>query len=431
MAPPPVQLFMTTIASQPALRQRQETLLRVLQVKKIPFDSYDLASDPEAKTLWRRKAPSDKQQLPGILVGGEFPGTYAEFEVAVEDDELDTFLRLKEDFVPSDFDPPSPIVKPVGVPGAYSPSEMNPTHRSPSRSPGLSPPASPLAGKGRVIQMDEELATFGIHDDLTEDDLATLVAELGLEQGDASDLVRGLSKRGSKSKPTITLERPSGDLTREKKAVVEALSIKIPVLKLDVKALAVDTETPASEVKLDKTTAPVDASVPVIDSKASLTVEPTKPEEPKEIEVTKSEALVDEKVSEAVTVEKVPEPVVEPIREAQVEPTSVAKAESIAEVAAEITPVVEGEEQALAVTSAEKPAKSKLARSTMEIEEPQIRGRRGTPAIERVISRELKTEEVVDEKGSSVVKTEGEDGEMYIPEFKNETKSAEVSATSE
>ena len=60
-------------------------------MKKIPFTSYDLASDEEAKRLWKRKAPlggltsfyasvgnylirTDKQQLPGILVGGKFPG---------------------------------------------------------------------------------------------------------------------------------------------------------------------------------------------------------------------------------------------------------------------------------------------------------------------------------------------------------------------
>lgn len=57
MPSPPVQLFLTTIASQPALRQRQEYLLRILQVKKIPFTSYDLASDETAKRLWKRKAP--------------------------------------------------------------------------------------------------------------------------------------------------------------------------------------------------------------------------------------------------------------------------------------------------------------------------------------------------------------------------------------
>ncbi|PIL31561.1 hypothetical protein GSI_06263 [Ganoderma sinense ZZ0214-1] len=57
MPPPPIQVFLTTIASQPALRQRQEYVLRVLQVKKAQFTSYDLASDEDAKKLWRRKAP--------------------------------------------------------------------------------------------------------------------------------------------------------------------------------------------------------------------------------------------------------------------------------------------------------------------------------------------------------------------------------------
>jgi SH3 domain-binding glutamic acid-rich protein len=60
MGPPPIQVFLTTIASQPALRQRQEYLLRILQAKKIPFTSYDLASDEDAKRLWRRKAPASQ-----------------------------------------------------------------------------------------------------------------------------------------------------------------------------------------------------------------------------------------------------------------------------------------------------------------------------------------------------------------------------------
>jgi hypothetical protein len=74
---------------------KSEYILRILQTKKIPYTSYDLASDDDAKRLWRRKAPpgmfrshpvlilrsqrladdsADKQQLPGILVGGRFIG---------------------------------------------------------------------------------------------------------------------------------------------------------------------------------------------------------------------------------------------------------------------------------------------------------------------------------------------------------------------
>ena len=74
MPSPPIQVFLTTIASQPILRKRQgqsiavveghmpciiftEYILRILQTKKIPFTSYDLASDEDAKRLWKRKAP--------------------------------------------------------------------------------------------------------------------------------------------------------------------------------------------------------------------------------------------------------------------------------------------------------------------------------------------------------------------------------------
>jgi len=58
MPSPPIQVFLTTIASQPALRHRQEYILRILQVKKITYTSYDMASDDDAKRLWRRKAPA-------------------------------------------------------------------------------------------------------------------------------------------------------------------------------------------------------------------------------------------------------------------------------------------------------------------------------------------------------------------------------------
>ncbi|KAH8099429.1 hypothetical protein BXZ70DRAFT_1009238 [Cristinia sonorae] len=248
MAPPPIQLFMTTIASQPALRQRQETLLRVLQVKKIPFISYDLASDEDAKKMWRRKAPVDKQQLPGILIGGEFPGTYAEFEDAVEYGELETFLRLNEDYVPSEFSTPAPEEKPVGVPGAYSPNQMNPKHR-PSLSP--SPSGSPLKNKGKVVSTNEELAEYGIHDvELTEDDLSALMQELGMGGADASDLAKGLSGRGDKTTPSIKVERPEEDVVETAK-VAEEKADK-PVVKeaeAEVKEKAKVAESESQEPK--------------------------------------------------------------------------------------------------------------------------------------------------------------------------------------
>ncbi|KIM47865.1 hypothetical protein M413DRAFT_439545 [Hebeloma cylindrosporum] len=201
MPSPPITLYMTTIASQPALRQRQEYIFRILQVKKIPFNTYDLASDEEAKRLWRRKAPQGKQQLPGILVGGKYPGTFEEFEDAVEHDELDIFLRLKEEWDPAiDEDRPPPAVKPVGIPGASSPLQMTPDRlkskmfpSSPSPSP-LKTKIVPVNKRADEIDLGDELSGYGLQGiKVTEDELRDLMAELGLEGDEAGDLVKGLS----------------------------------------------------------------------------------------------------------------------------------------------------------------------------------------------------------------------------------------------
>ncbi|KAG9103480.1 hypothetical protein FRC06_010462, partial [Ceratobasidium sp. 370] len=157
---PPVQIFLTSIASAPALRQRQEHLLRILQVKKIPFTSYDLASDEEAKKLWRRKAPANNASPPGILVGGEFAGTYAEFDEAVEFGELDQFFRLKEAWGEEDealMATPAPQ-KPIGVPGVATPLQV--TGQKPSFSP--SPSRPPKKPSGKSVDLGSELSGLGL-----------------------------------------------------------------------------------------------------------------------------------------------------------------------------------------------------------------------------------------------------------------------------
>ncbi|KAH7885917.1 SH3-binding, glutamic acid-rich protein-domain-containing protein [Phlebopus sp. FC_14] len=195
MPSPPIQVFLTTIASQPVLRKRQEYILRILQTKKIPFTSYDLASDEDAKRLWKRKAPLDKQQLPGILVGGRYPGDFDAFEEAVEYDELDIFLRLKESWnVEVDEDHPAPAVKPVGVPGAVPVSQMTPEHHKPKffhRNPES--PLKPANKREGEFDISTELQGFGLQGvTVTDDDLRQLVEELGLNGDEATDMVKSL-----------------------------------------------------------------------------------------------------------------------------------------------------------------------------------------------------------------------------------------------
>ncbi|KAH8120182.1 hypothetical protein DFH11DRAFT_1685561 [Phellopilus nigrolimitatus] len=212
-----------------------EYILRILQIKKIPFTSYDLASNEEAKRLWKRKAPVAKQQLPGILVGGVFPGArlstilviliiFAFSEEAVEYKELEKFLRVNESWDPDNHDVSTLSVKPVGVPGASSPSQM--TNHKPSYS------AKPPSLKDKSKQEEELDAGSALEDavlqgvSVTDAELADLVKELGLEGDEAGDLVKGLSVSTQKEAENAATEEKSpgvksGTAVEEKKEAAE------------------------------------------------------------------------------------------------------------------------------------------------------------------------------------------------------------------
>ncbi|KAJ7092575.1 hypothetical protein C8R44DRAFT_403773 [Mycena epipterygia] len=269
MPSPPIEVFLTTIASQPALRQRQEYILRILQVKKIPFSSFDLASDEKAKRLWKRKAPLDKQQLPGILVGGKFPGTFAEFEDAVECNDLDVFLRLKESWnVDIDEDNPPLPAAPIGVPGAMMPLQMTPEHL---RTKILAQKSSPLTGKAAIpvnkrtdaFDVSTELSGFGLQGvQVTEDELRDLVAELGLDGDEAGDLVKGLSSAAPETKEPERVQTPTKAPTKASVPGVSGLSTtkKPKPVAAPVKAPA--TEVPSLSEKKEPEPVPAPAAAP-------------------------------------------------------------------------------------------------------------------------------------------------------------------------
>ncbi|KAG5653339.1 hypothetical protein H0H81_000961 [Sphagnurus paluster] len=208
-----------------------EYLLRILQVKKIPFTSYDLASDESAKRLWKRKAPPSTidRFLPfhrashyDFQASSNYQGSLlvASFlvEDAVESGELDIFLRLKETWH-ADEDAPVLPAKPVGVPGAVAPLQMTPDHLK--KKILAQPPESPL--KGKTIPVNKRQGEFDVSTELegyglqgvkvTEEELMSLVAELGLDGDDAGDLVKGLSassSSASKTKEDNTTAKSSG-----------------------------------------------------------------------------------------------------------------------------------------------------------------------------------------------------------------------------
>ncbi|KIY70153.1 hypothetical protein CYLTODRAFT_371410 [Cylindrobasidium torrendii FP15055 ss-10] len=381
MPAPPIQLFLTTIASQPALRQRQEYTLRILQVKKIPFTSYDLASDEKAKSLWKRKAPAGAQ-LPGMLVGGKYPGPFNEFEDAVEYGELDIFLRLKEDWKPDDWESNQANLPtgPVGVPGAMTPLEMTPERlrdkikMQPTGS-SLKPVPINKQSDADKVDLGEQISGFGLQGlKATEDELADLVAELGLDGDAASDLVKGLrgnvsegeddrlpspSPEAKKPLPTPSLsiapkttaakaldtskqdaapakDDAKAELTKEQsKAAPKAGGQATAPLKFGDSAKVV---TPVKEVDV-KDLAPEKASesAPVVPPTSDIPVKEAKADQPPADEPPKAEDPETKKEAESVkedVVQPEEETVVEVFQDKAVEPvkaeTNEAKVDAVA-----------------------------------------------------------------------------------------------------
>lgn len=142
--------------------------------------------------------------------------------------ELDTFLRRNEEWDEELFGPSKKLeVKPVGVPGAYSPLQMNPSHKS-TASPHPTPTKPKDESRGKEIDVGEELSGYGLEGvTVDEQDLMDLVSELIGEEG-AGDLVKGFkvpeSKKGKVVKEEVEKKGHDG--------VVQELAGKLKDVKL-------------------------------------------------------------------------------------------------------------------------------------------------------------------------------------------------------
>ena len=191
-------------------------------------------------------------------------------EEAVEFNELDQFLRLKEDYNPFEDEKELLPSQPIGVPGAYSPAQMHP-HHQPSPSPQPTPTKAKPVNKRRSGEVDagEELGDARLAGvNVTEDDLLALVEELGLGGDEASDLVKGLTgdRPSSPSPPAKkSEEKPKDELKKDdetqksapevQKADVESTQTadkateSVPEKTGGDKEEPAQTDTPAEDIK--------------------------------------------------------------------------------------------------------------------------------------------------------------------------------------
>ena len=149
-------------------------------------------------------------------------------EEAVECNNLDTFLRRNEEWDQELFGPSKKLeVKPVGVPGAYSPLQMNPSHK-PTISPHPTPTKPKDKSHGKEIGVGEELSGYGLEGvTVSEQDLMDLVSELIGEEG-AGDLVKGFKIPKNEKKEKVK----EGAGKKGHDAVVQELSGKLKDVKL-------------------------------------------------------------------------------------------------------------------------------------------------------------------------------------------------------
>jgi SH3 domain-binding glutamic acid-rich protein len=168
------------------------------------------------------------------MIHFSFANAYLDSEEAVESGTLDEFLRLKEEWRDDEERPQLPQ-KAIGVPGAVAPLQMTPDHLK--KKILARPPESPLKEKSKPV--NKEQGTFDISTELqgyglqgvhvTEDELAKLVAELGLNGEEAGTLVQELAgssqkKRTSRNEQTKQVVTENSNPLKESEVKQEGVS---------------------------------------------------------------------------------------------------------------------------------------------------------------------------------------------------------------
>lgn len=164
---PTIDIFVTSILSNPQLRGRHERVRRALASARAPYAEHDVAGDENAKSFWKRKN-GGKNELPFILVDGEPVGNIDDMDEAVEFGELRQFLRLDAPLPPN----PSNSAGPPSVTETVSPPTL------PSTDTTKTPPPPPKPSLDDFADLD-----------LTEAELAELAREISNDDTFSSGLV--------------------------------------------------------------------------------------------------------------------------------------------------------------------------------------------------------------------------------------------------
>jgi len=86
-------LYISSVSSSSALKEKQLRIERILESKKIPFSLVDIAVGAEVRDKMREMCSNDKALPPQMFKGEVYLGDYEAFDEAVEAGELNTFIN--------------------------------------------------------------------------------------------------------------------------------------------------------------------------------------------------------------------------------------------------------------------------------------------------------------------------------------------------
>ncbi|XP_061668561.1 SH3 domain-binding glutamic acid-rich-like protein 3 [Syngnathoides biaculeatus] len=89
-----VKVFYSSVSGSNSLRNHQLRIFDVLESKKIPFEKMDIAQDPAYKDLMRKIAGNPTALPPQICNGDTYCGDFQAFDEAIENEQLEAFLKL-------------------------------------------------------------------------------------------------------------------------------------------------------------------------------------------------------------------------------------------------------------------------------------------------------------------------------------------------
>ncbi|XP_033932547.1 SH3 domain-binding glutamic acid-rich-like protein 3 [Pseudochaenichthys georgianus] len=93
----PVKVFYTSVSGSKEIKKRQQQILDVLSSKKVEFEAIDISQDSNTKDEMRKMANDATALPPQICNGNEHCGNYEAFLEAIENEQLEAFLKLKKE----------------------------------------------------------------------------------------------------------------------------------------------------------------------------------------------------------------------------------------------------------------------------------------------------------------------------------------------